>query len=192
MKITKKKLEQNRQDLLNAASHVFRERGINGVGIADVCKKAVLTHGALYAHFRSKEELAAAALADSLMKRDLKISERFGQKKIALKDYLDFYLSTSHRDNIDTGCSMPPAVSEVPRHGRPLSESFATGFLGLVGRIEGSLRFTTDEDRRRRALVIVSAMIGSLATARATALFDPKLSDEILSATRELLLKLET
>jgi TetR/AcrR family transcriptional repressor of nem operon len=68
MKITKEKSEKNRQDLLEAAARLFCERGVDGTGVADICKKAGLTHGALYSHFESKDDLAAEALAYELEK----------------------------------------------------------------------------------------------------------------------------
>ena len=41
---------------------MFRERGFDGVGVSEVMKAAGLTHGAFYAHFASKEALAAEVL----------------------------------------------------------------------------------------------------------------------------------
>ena len=45
--------------MLNAASRLFRERGFDKVGIAEIAAAAGLTHGAFYTHFESKEALCA-------------------------------------------------------------------------------------------------------------------------------------
>src|ERR1700686_1557683 len=66
MKVTKEKAAENRAALVQAAGRLFRERGIDGVGVAEISKKAGLTHGALYAQFPSKEALAAEAFASGL------------------------------------------------------------------------------------------------------------------------------
>ena len=66
MKVTKEKAAQNRATLVQAAGRLFRERGIDGVGVAEICQAAGLTHGALYAQFPSKGALAAEALAAGL------------------------------------------------------------------------------------------------------------------------------
>jgi TetR/AcrR family transcriptional repressor of nem operon len=58
MKISKEKAAENRDALVRAASRLICERGYDGVGVAEISTAAGLTHGALYAHFRSKEELA--------------------------------------------------------------------------------------------------------------------------------------
>lgn len=49
--------------IVREASRLFRERGFENVTVAEVMKAAGLTHGAFYAHFRSKEELQEAAVA---------------------------------------------------------------------------------------------------------------------------------
>src|SRR6266478_6713830 len=49
--------------IVKEASRLFRERGFENVTVGEVMKAAGLTHGAFYAHFASKEELQAAAVA---------------------------------------------------------------------------------------------------------------------------------
>jgi AcrR family transcriptional regulator len=45
------------------ASRLFRERGFENVTVGEVMKAAGVAHGAIHAHFDSKEELQAAAVA---------------------------------------------------------------------------------------------------------------------------------
>jgi TetR/AcrR family transcriptional repressor of nem operon len=52
--------------IVKKAPRLFRERGFENVSVGEVMKAAGLTHGAFYAHFGSKEELKAAAVADGL------------------------------------------------------------------------------------------------------------------------------
>src|ERR1700733_14130452 len=63
LKVTKEKAAENRAALVQAAGRLFRQRGIDGVGVAEISKKAGLTHGALYAHFPPREPLAAEPFA---------------------------------------------------------------------------------------------------------------------------------
>src|SRR5258705_133000 len=63
MKISKAQAEANRAALVHAASRLFREKGLDGTGIAEICQAAGLTAGALYSHFPSQDALAAEALA---------------------------------------------------------------------------------------------------------------------------------
>ncbi len=52
--------------IVKEASRLFRERGFQNVTVGEVMKAAGLTHGAFYAHFSSKEELQAAAVAHGI------------------------------------------------------------------------------------------------------------------------------
>lgn len=53
---------QTRKQLLRAAAEVFDESGFAGASIKVILHRAGVTAGALYFHFRSKEELARAVM----------------------------------------------------------------------------------------------------------------------------------
>jgi AcrR family transcriptional regulator len=54
--------EESRRKLLRAAAEVFDERGFALATLSEIHNRAGLTKGALYFHFGSKEELAAAVV----------------------------------------------------------------------------------------------------------------------------------
>jgi AcrR family transcriptional regulator len=58
----KNRKEQSRQKIVEAAVQAFNEHGVDGIGIADIMKRAGLTQGAFSRHFTSKEELLREAL----------------------------------------------------------------------------------------------------------------------------------
>jgi TetR/AcrR family transcriptional repressor of nem operon len=186
MKVSKKKVAENREALIRAAGRLFRERGIDGVGIAEICQQAGLTHGALYAQFSSKEALAADALADGLARGHARMTASIDGREPTLTDHLDLYLSSQQRDNIGGGCAMAASTSEIARQGKPVSVTFTDGFTRLAGVIERTLTGSAT-DRRQQALAIVAAMMGGMAAARATAKANPALSDDILVAVRRVL-----
>ena len=188
MKVSKEQVAQNREALLQAAARLFRERGIDGVGVAEICKVAGLTHGALYAQFPSKEVLAAEALAEGAAHANGWMTARLQGREPTLADHLDAYLSSQHRDNLGGGCAMAASASEIARQPEDVSVAFSDGFNELVGIIERTLaKSGTAAERRQRALAITAAMIGGVAAARATAKASPALSDDILVAMRRLL-----
>ena len=91
--------------IVKEGSRLFRERGFENVTVAEVMKAAGLTHGAFYAHFASKEELEAAAIAYGQ-----KVSlERVQRNKVMRNkgSYADRYLSPRHRDNPGDGSLWP-------------------------------------------------------------------------------------
>ena len=76
-------------------------------------KAAGLTHGAFYAHFASKEELQAAAVAYGQKVSLERMQSSDGKKGKA--SYADRYLSRWHRDNPGDGCTMAALAQEVAR-----------------------------------------------------------------------------
>ena len=54
--------DETRKQLIDAAAQVFAERGYEGATIADIARRAGLSTGAIYAHYRSKAELLAEAI----------------------------------------------------------------------------------------------------------------------------------
>jgi TetR/AcrR family transcriptional regulator, transcriptional repressor for nem operon len=187
LKVTKEKAAENRAALVQAAGHLFRERGIDGVGVAEISKKAGLTHGALYAQFPSKEALAAEAFTSALKPGfELLTADRDGHPA-HLNDFLDHYLSFEHRDNLAAGCPMSASASEVARQDKIVGERFTEGFEQAVALIERGLGASPFEaDKRQRALAMMAAMIGGVAASRAVAKANPKLSNQILRAIRQI------
>src|SRR5882762_2286396 len=100
LKVTKEKVTENRAALVQAAGRLFRERGIDGVGVAEISKKAGLTHGALYDQFPSKGALAAEAFAFGLKPGLEKMTADRAGRPANLTDFVDDYLSFGHRDNL--------------------------------------------------------------------------------------------
>jgi TetR/AcrR family transcriptional repressor of nem operon len=186
MKVTKEKAAENRAALVRAAGRLFRERGIDGVGVAEISKKAGLTHGALYAQFPSKEALAAEAFASGL-KPGLEMTADRDGSPAALADFLDHYLSLEHRDNLAAGCPMAASASEVARQDKVICERFAEGFEHFVAVVERGLGASpVKAENRQRALAMMAAMIGGVAASRAVAKTDPKLASQILRAVRRI------
>jgi TetR/AcrR family transcriptional regulator, transcriptional repressor for nem operon len=68
MRVSRAQAAENRERILEVATKLFRERGIDGIGVADLMKSAGLTHGGFYGHFKSKEDLVAQACARAVAK----------------------------------------------------------------------------------------------------------------------------
>jgi TetR/AcrR family transcriptional repressor of nem operon len=187
VKVTKEKSGENRAALVRAAARLFRERGIDGVGVAEISKTAGLTHGALYAQFPSKGALAGEAFAFGLKPGLEKMTADRAARPDSLTDFLDEYLSLDHRDNLAAGCPMSASASEVARQDKIVSERFAEGFEQFVALVERDLRASAVKaDKRQRALAMMAALIGGVAASRAVAKADPKLSNQILRAVRQI------
>lgn len=188
--VKREQSDENREALLATASRLFRERGIDGVGVAEIAREAGLTHGALYAHFRSKDDLATEAFSQALALSREAFRGEGTRRKRSVSGYLDYLLSPLNRDEPGTSCPMTASASEIGRHGKDISARFAKGFQEKASAFEAVMDDAVPEaERRRLGLAIVAAEIGAMAAARAVAKSDPSLSDEILKAVHDLLVK---
>ena len=160
--------------IVKEASRLFRERGFENVSVGEVMKAAGLTHGAFYAHFGSKEELQAAAIAYG-QEVSLDRLQRSKRKK-SKGSFTDAYLSPRHRDNPGDGCTMAALAQEVARSTPELKAAFEQGLEDMLS-VEGG--------DRKEAIFLVAAMIGGVVLARAVQ--DPRFSNEILTSVRQKL-----
>jgi AcrR family transcriptional regulator len=78
----------------------------DGVGVAEICKAAGLTHGALYPLFGSKHGLTAEAIKDGMAASNARMLKRGMWRVDPPAAYLDYYLSATHRDDVRGGCSI--------------------------------------------------------------------------------------
>jgi TetR/AcrR family transcriptional repressor of nem operon len=187
MKVSKEKVAENRAALVRAAGILIRERGIDGVGVAEISKKAGLTHGALYAQFPSKEALTAEAFASAAQEGFEEITADRNGRAPTLTDFLDSYLSVEHRDNLATSCPMAASASEIARQDKVVCESFKEGFERIVAVIESRLGTpAVTAEKHPRALAVMAAIMGGVAASRAVAKVDSRLSNEILRAVRRM------
>ncbi len=54
---TKEQAQETRQDIINAAVHLFSERGVAATSLSDIATVAGVTRGAIYWHFKNKFDL---------------------------------------------------------------------------------------------------------------------------------------
>lgn len=176
MRVSKEKAAEHRASIVTAAGRLFREKGVGGVGVAEITRAAGLTHGGFYGHFTSKDALAAEACAQSF--RD-KIATLDGAGDLAT--FIDQYLSESHLSRRDTGCPMPALAGEVARQEAGMGPPFAAGLADYAALLAARLPEGTG-DRDQRALSLLSLLVGAVTLARAVVDSDLALAKAMLVA----------
>src|SRR5258708_34844725 len=66
MGVTKEQAVQNRERILEAAERLFREKGVDAVGLAELMKDAGLTQGGFNNHVASKEAPASQGIGKAM------------------------------------------------------------------------------------------------------------------------------
>ena len=142
--------------ILKEAARLFRERGFDGAGVAEIMKAAGLTHGAFYAHFSSKEALEAEAVERAFAQSDNRIYALTTNTRDRKRAFLDSYLSAAHRDHPGSGCVIAALAPEIARN------SAARSTLHTAGEAHdrGDGRAVSMETRTRRAPQLDPSPVG--------------------------------
>jgi|SRR5579862_2865656 len=183
MRVSRQKAAENRQRIIDTASALFRAKGFDGIGVADIMKAADLTHGGFYGHFASKDDLVAQASRQAMARAadnwGKVVASAPGSPYAAL---LDHYLSPRHRDDPGRGCAFAALSGEAARYGKPVRTAFAEGLGPLIDVLTNAIPGRSKALRRRKAVAAVAELVGALILARAVN--DVSLSNEILEAAR--------
>ena len=179
MRVTREQAEANREQILEVAGQLFRERGYDGIGVADIMKRAGLTHGGFYGHFPSKDDLAAETTA-RVLARNGWLQRMTGKAHPSMTDVIRRYLTTRHRDNAGHGCLLAALGSDVARQPRSVRRAFTEGLLRRVDAVTQLMPGRAAAAKRQTALALMAGLVGALTLARAVD--DPLLSGEILEA----------
>jgi TetR/AcrR family transcriptional repressor of nem operon len=184
MKITKAQSQANRAHIVETASTLFRERGYDGVGVADLMATAGLTHGGFYKHFQSKADLMAEAATCGFSET---VAKTEGADTAA---FIEQYLSREHRDAPGSGCTMAALSGDAARQPEHVKEAFAAGIELLLATLEGEEKPKGAAARRAaraRGLDAFAQVVGAIVLSRACP-DDSALADEILDACRSMAL----
>jgi len=198
MGVSKQQAIENRKAIIAASEKLFREHGIDGVGLSALMKAAGFTQGGFYNHFESKEALAAEVVATAMdeANRDLTkaIAAPIEPGGSRLKRQVDYYLSGTHCSDIEHGCAMAGLTADVRRLGHEAQRHFAGGLQTMFDTLAGLVAeqrpgSMSADEARREAIALYSEMVGAVLLARAVASTNPELGQEILDAGRQMLVR---
>ena len=189
MKVSREQAAENREKILNLAANMYREKGFDGISIADLMKTAGLTHGGFYGHFSSKEDLMAQACTravDDLLAQGY--ARQIEHKGDSFEAFIDYYLSLKHRDNSGTGCLMAALGCDAARQSPTVRRVFTDNAKRLANSMKALLKGRVDDSQvHQQALVTLASLVGAQVIARA--LDDEKLSREVLRSVAASILK---
>lgn len=169
-----------RAAIVEKAAKALRKSGLAGVSVADLMKKAGLTHGGFYVHFKNRDELVAAAvLAGAQQTADRVLSKEVGD----LRATLHAYLAPEHVAHPELGCVLAGLGSEGRHQSATVRRAFAQVTRGFLRLIEDKLpQPSAAGELSDAALALSSRMVGAIVLARLVD--DESLSSRILAAAR--------
>jgi len=182
MRMSREAMAEHHRQIVAAGARMLRERGIEGVSVAELMQSVGLTHGGFYRHFASKDafvaEASAVAFADVARMRD---GAEAGSDQAMLAEFIDFYLGGEHVANPGIGCPIAAYGSEVNRASAEVRTVFAQGVEGVLQWIE--VRLPANTERKAAASAeLLSVLVGAVVAARSSG--DAVTAAQVLEAAR--------
>jgi len=183
MRVSREQAEKNRQAVLETAAQLFRQRGVDGVGVADLMKAAGLTHGGFYGQFKSKEDLVTQATTQALRENEDNRQRALKSTDNPWEAIKQSYLSPLHRRHPEAGCAFTTLAVEGSRRGEPLQSVLTSGLEHFLKDLEPIVPRKRGKTRREQSITALSAMVGAMVLARAVD--DDALATEILDTVKD-------
>jgi TetR/AcrR family transcriptional regulator, transcriptional repressor for nem operon len=184
MRVTKTQALENRARIVETAATLFRERGYDGVSVADLMAAAGFTHGGFYKNFESKADLMAEAAVISFSQSAAYLAG------VDAVQYVTDYLSRQHRDARGNGCTFAALSGDAARQPESIKQAFATGIesqLAILARDDAALSESAKLEARAKRIDTLAHAIGAVVLSRACP-DDSPLADEILEVCRTQIL----
>ncbi|MGW0877899.1 TetR/AcrR family transcriptional regulator [Streptomyces sp. NPDC002740] len=170
--------QATRQRIIETAGRRFKRDGIDGSGISTLMADAGLTNGAFYAHFASKDDLVASAVADQLRAQHANVIEQVAPGIAGVEQIVRWYLSPQHRDSPGDGCPSAALLDEIGRCTDETKQAYTDGVLAVIDGIAARLAPADPRSAHTKTLSVYAMMVGTLQLSRALA--DRRLSDDLL------------
>ncbi len=181
MRASKEHMEKTRSHILKSSEQGFREEGYSGLGINGLAKRAGMTSGAFYGHFSSKNQAFQEVIEkgmndyiDTLIQLEEQYQGDWPQQ------FLDFYLSLEHTDDLGHSCVVPALSADVMRSDEDTKKLFSAKLEQIVVQMSSGL---VGRDKAG-AWALVSLLAGSVMIARCSS--SRNQSKEILESAHTL------
>ncbi|HXD64683.1 MAG TPA: TetR/AcrR family transcriptional regulator [Solirubrobacteraceae bacterium] len=181
---------RSHDQIVEVAAARIRQDGTTAPSVAEIMQAAGLTHGGFYKHFDSRDELIAEAVDRAFADSQTATATVIDEAEDPLKAFVEWYVSTEHRDDPASGCGVVTLGAEAARADARVRAAYTEQVKRYLAQLEQLLGggsdagtdATADPDVRRQATVMLATLVGAVLVSRAVD--DPALSDEIISDVR--------
>lgn len=182
MRVSREKAQENRERVVETAARLLRERGYDGIGVADLMEAAGLTHGGFYRNFASKDDLIAQASASAAS--TIKATTVAGLAQVPdepFRTLVEHYVSQDHCDNPGAGCILPTLASDAARRDDPALRAVFTGVIhDYLDQLANLAPTMPEASRQRHPAAILSEMVGAVVLSRV--MTDDEMANRLMDA----------
>lgn len=162
MKVNKEQAQRNRQSVIDAAARLYRQHGVAGIGLADLCRSVGLTHGSFYSQFPGgKQELTVLAIEQMFRcttDRWLTASD--------LATVMRGYIDAEHCTTADP-CPVPTLAADASRLGGEIEAAFNRGIRRMLDTLAQLSAADTPAGRQEQAAQALAMAAGAVLIGRA-------------------------
>ena len=189
MRYSRQHKAENHEKILSMAARSFREHGGDSSGIGTVMKKAGLTKGGFYRHFKSKDDLFVEAVARALdeMGRGTMEAAKSAPEGQALRAIIERYLSTRHANSLGIGCVVAALGPEFARKPLPVRRRIEALLDAYRERLLPFVPGQTREEKLAKCFLLFASMAGVLTRARVIS--DPHEREGMLADARKFFVR---
>ena len=127
-----------KEHILNAAAHVFAEKGFHAATIKDIARTAGVADGTIYNYFENKSGLLLS-LFDQMPKTTLSAADMEQLSRLDLRNFLKLYVQQPLQAFQSNDFDLFKALMSEVMVNRELGERFSTQLLGPM--IQGAEQF---------------------------------------------------
>lgn len=191
MKTKKGEKEKLRRVILDKAIAFFKKHGRSGSASEDIMRYMNLTRGALYSHFKSKDDLFANAVSHDLTRLEELIAQSIKlDGPTALRRNIEAHLSEKSLTDFENSCAFTSLASDMQRckaaHRAMYEEHMNRIYALFAQALHEQFPEDTPEQSHIKALNLYSGLVGTLSMART--MKDRKKALEILESGRQFLI----
>ena len=180
MKTRKGEKEKLKTVILDRAIAYLKKHGRGEAGTDQIMKYAGLSRGALYSHFKSKDDLFAQAVCHDLARVE---------GSVALKGMIEDHLSERSLSDVGSSCAFTSLSTDMQRCKAGHRALYEQHMIRIYGMFAAALKdqFPDDppEENLAKATNLYSALVGTLTMARTIS--DPALATTTLEAGKRYL-----
>lgn len=169
------KVSSAREDMLSAAVELFRARGYEGVGVAELLQKSGSPRGSLYFHFPGGKEQIGAEVVERV---GASVAQRFrelAQSDVDMHTFVERVFKTTAKEckerDYKASCPMAAIAAGVSAENRRLQAAIREAFASWEREIAAAAesRGMTKKNAELFASAFLAAMEGAFVVSKAQA-----------------------
>ncbi len=169
------KVSSAREDMLSAAVELFRARGYEGVGVAELLQKAGAPRGSLYFHFPGGKEQIGAEVVDRVGEEVARRFRELALTDVDLNTFVERVFKTTARECRDrdykASCPMAAIAAGVSSDNPKLAAAIRNAFASWETEIAAAARSRgmSEANAALFASSLLTAMEGAFVVSKAQA-----------------------